>query len=84
MLTEKSLVEFAEIEYRRDADFRKLVDRFVEEGRQAGLLQAGATLADIFGASAPDGVLLARRLLDAFHSRATQPQWRRVLQLQGA
>jgi hypothetical protein len=84
MLTERSLVEFAEIEYRRDGDFRKLVDSSVAEMQQAGVVRPGQSLAEIFGLRTQDGVLLARVLLTAFHDRAILPQWRRVLQLQGA
>lgn len=76
MLTNKTMVDFAQLELRRDPGFA----RFCEE-RLPGLrsmLPLPTYLVDCLAIEVVKGMPLAQLLLDAYNNQAEEPQWLRA------
>ena len=78
MLSAESLAEFAQIEYRRDSDFREYVDDQLQQLQASGSVQIGSPLTEVLKMPGPGGIPLAKLWLSGFHSQTGQPQWQRA------
>ena len=78
MITNEGMIEFALVEYRRDAEFRLYVDGVVQALIARGEVRPGSSLAAILGHASLSSESLAKDLLQRFHNRSTLPQWQRA------
>jgi len=74
-LTDRSLVEFCGIEYRRDSKFQTYVDGIVSMMLKAGAVKPGTPLESILGRELQSGELCAKAMLRGYHSLTDRPQW---------
>ena len=78
MLSPESYVELALIEYKRDPEFRKHMDRITSHLVEQGHLEAGTPLEATLARAVEGGRPLAWAVLRAFHNQSSQPQWQRA------